>query len=261
MRRCCLLICLLVLLGSSASGENVFSLSALPGEEAEGFMLKVVSVQGAASEDAPRIYIYHTHTCEAYNPADGDAYTPTEKWRTADNEHNVVQVGEKLALWLSHAGFQVYHDTADYEHPDLSTAYARSLEALEKTLDKPYDLYIDIHRDSYSVGNGANEILQDGKSYARVLFLVGKGTGQTVEEEKPDWQRNEQIAQVISDGMNALVPDISRGISMKSGRYNQHAAPCCVLLEVGNNQNTLTQAMNAMEPLTLAICRYFDALD
>ena len=61
--------------------------------------------------------------------------------------------------------------------------------------------------------------------------------------------------------MNALIPDISRGVSLKSGRYNQHIAPCCLLLEVGNNQNTLTEALLSMEPLALSVCRYFDRLD
>lgn len=250
MRRMLLFVLALILTVLPAAGDG----------QAD-FSVRVVSVGEGENAGAPRIYIYHTHTCEAYDPSDGNTYAKTETWRTRDTACNMVRVGAELARRLQNAGFLVYHDTADYETPDLSTAYARSLEALEKTLDDPYDLYIDLHRDSFSVGNGKNTVEKDGKSYARLLFLVGKGSGQTGMDEKPDWQRNERIATLLSDGMNALIPDISRGVSLKSGRYNQHIAPCCLLLEVGNNRNTLTEALLSMEPLALSVCRYFDRLD
>ena len=34
-----------------------------------------------------------------------------------------------------------------------------------------------------------------------------------------------------------------------------------MLIEVGNNKNTLPEALNAMEPLAWAICQYFDGLE
>lgn len=225
------------------------------------FTVSVTSAGGDRAADAPRIYIYHTHTLEAYTPTASASYAPTETWRTLDAGHNVLRVGEELASRLEKAGFLVYHDRTDYERPDLSVAYARALEGLEKTLDDPYDLYIDIHRDAYSEGNGKNTVEAEGLAYARVLFLVGKGSGQTGVDEKPDWQQNSNIAKRLSDSMNDLVPDISRGISYKSGRYNQHIATGCLLVEAGNNRNTLEEALNTMGPLCMAVCRYFDALD
>lgn len=222
------------------------------------FNVEVISV-GQENSAAPRIYIYHTHTCEAFDPS-GGMYKETEKWRTRDSANNMVRVGEELTKLLRKAGFFVYHDVTEYELPDISTAYARSLDALEKTMDAPFDLYLDLHRDSYSIGNGANTVEKDGRIYARLLFLVGKGSGQTGVDEKPDWQRNERIASALSDGMNDLVPEICRGVSLKSGRYNQHIQPACLLVEVGNNKNLLSEALAAMEPLALSVCRYFDAL-
>lgn len=249
----CMLLCMgIMLLCPGKCGENKRQ------EQPHVFGVEVVSV-GEANASAPRIYIYHTHTCEAYDPS-GGAYRETEKWRTRDIAHNVVRVGEELAGLLRKAGFEVYHDTTEYEMPDLSTAYARSLDRLEETLLAPYDLYLDLHRDSYSVGNGKNTVEKDGKTYARLLFLVGKGSGQTGVDEKPDWKRNEKIASLLTDGMNELVPDICREVSLKSGRYNQHISPPCLLVEVGNNRNTLAEALCAMTPLSLSVCRYFDAL-
>ena len=246
MRFAAVLLCLVLLM--------------LPAGSEGGFQVEVISV-GAAQTAAPRIYLYHTHTLEAYTPTEENPYTPTETWRTLDQAHNMVRVGAELKEMLERAGFLVFHDTNDYERPDLTVAYARSLEGLEATLQEPYDLYIDLHRDSYSVGNGKNTVEANGKTYARVLFLVGKGTGVTGVDEKPDWQHNAGIATQLSDFMNEQAADISRGISYKSGRYNQHVAPCCLLIEVGNNKNTLDEALATMQPLSLAICQYFDALD
>lgn len=210
---------------------------------------------------ARRVYIYHTHTYEAYTMDEENRYRQTEEWRTADEKYNMIRVGEELTRLLREAGVEVTHDLTAYEPPRLSTAYARSLEGLEKTLDTPYDLYIDLHRDAYSQGNGANTVVYDGADCARVLILVGKGTGQMDEAQRPDWQANEKIGKAISAGMNSLTPDICRGVALKSGRYNQHIAPACLLVEAGNNRNTLPEALNAMRPLSLAICAWLDGVD
>ena len=91
----------------------------------------------------------------------------------------------------------------------------------------------------------------------RFLFLIGQGTG-TGFDERPDWKKNQQAADMISDALNAQIENLSRGVSLKSGRYNQHIAPCCVLIEVGNNRNTLEEALRAMPYLANAICSLAD---
>ena len=47
-------------------------------------------------------------------------------------------------------------------------------------------------------------------------------------------------------------------MALKNGRYNQHVADCCVLIEVGNNYNTLEEALAAMPFLANAICALAD---
>ncbi len=42
---------------------------------------------------------------------------------------------------------------------------------------------------------------------------------------------------------------------MKTGRYNQHMSDHSVLIEVGNNRNTLEQALAAMPYLARAVQR------
>lgn len=227
--------------------------------EAVPFTMQVVSASLPQSRQR-RVYIYHTHTYEAYEMDDENRYTPTETWRTADNAFNVVRVGEELSARLREAGIFVTHDTTAFEPPRLSTAYSRSLEALKAAAAEGYDLYIDLHRDSYAKGNGPNTVPVDDLECARLLFLIGQGTGSGL-DEKPDWEANQRSAQAIADALNGRAEGICRGVSLKSGRYNQQAATPSLLIEAGNNKNTLPQALNAMEPLARAICQYFDAME
>ena len=224
------------------------------------FTLQVVSVSLPQTRQR-RVYIYHTHTYEAYEMDDGNRYRPTETWRTADEAYNVVRVGEELASRLREAGIFVTHDTTAYEPPRLSTAYSRSLEGLKNAAAEGYDLYIDLHRDSYSKGNGPNVVSVDGVDAARLLFLIGQGTGSSIDDEKPDWEANQRAALLIADALNTRAEGLCRGVALKSGRYNQQAATPSMLIEAGNNKNTLPQALSAMEPLARAICQYFDALE
>ena len=242
-----------------SNGKQIVAAFAEEEYSEEGFTLEVLSVQAPAAKQK-RVYIYHTHTYEAYEMDEKNKYTPTETWRTADHDYNMVRVGAELAARLREAGIFVQHDTTDYEPPRLSTAYSRSLEGLQKASEEGYDLYIDLHRDSYSKGNGANVIEVDGKNAARLLILIGQGTGSGL-DEKPDWEANQRAAQMISDKLNQRAEGLCRGVSLKSGRYNQQAATPSMLIEVGNNKNTLPEALNAMEPLARAICQYFDDLE
>lgn len=227
-----------------------------PAEGPEGFSVEVVAVETPKKDF--RVYIYHTHTYEAYTMTEETEYAETETWRTADENHNMIRIGRELKGELEASGIFVTHNTTAFEPPKLSTAYARSLEALER--EEGYDLYIDLHRDAYSTGNGPNTVMQGEKSVARVLFLIGQGASFDG-PEKPDWERNFAAAKWISDEMNAEISGLSRGVALKSGRYNQHAKVPCILIEVGNNRNTLSEALATVPFIARGICSYFDDME
>ena len=207
-----------------------------------------------------RVLIYHTHTWEAYEPTADAAYQPTQRWRTMDHAHNVVRVGAELALHLRELGMEVVHDASDLEPPNLSTAYSRSLILLEayRQRGEIFDVYIDLHRDAYNTSmRNTNTVAVDDVEMARISLVIGKGTGQTGVgfDQKPNWEVNMQLAQAITDALNAQVPGLARPVLTKSQRYNQHFAESAVLVEVGNNGNTLEQALAAMPYLARAIER------
>jgi len=226
-----------------------------PGE----FSLEVIRKAGdTENAKKKRILIYHTHTYEAYEPTALNPYEQTERWRTKDNEHNVVRVGEELVRLLTAAGYTVVHDTTAYEPPILSTSYTRSLAMLDGTISRneKYDLYIDLHRDAYTSSMANQNTVKVGdQSLAKLFFLIGKGVGQTGigYEKKPEWEKNLELAQSLTDCLNEQVSGLCRPVRVKSGRFNQHIAPCCILVEVGNNKNTLEEALASVPYLADAI--------
>lgn len=226
---------------------------------AGGFHIEVIKGPAVKDAEKKRILIYHTHTYEAYEPTPENTYVATEQWRTKDENFNVVRVGRELSGLLTAAGYAVTHDTTAYEPPVLATAYSRSLQMLEESQERgeTYDLYIDLHRDAYSDSMaGHNTVKVGDQALARLMMLIGKGTGQTGSgyfDVRPDWEANLVIAQAITDALNQQVPDLCRPVRIKTGRFNQHIAPCCVLIEVGNNKNTLEEALACVPYLADAI--------
>lgn len=207
---------------------------------------------------SPQVLIYHTHSYEAYLQQDGQEYAECSKWRTKDNGYNIAAVGDALARELSGKyGIAVLHDTTDNECSQLGTAYSRSLKTIQKDLaDHPgLGILVDLHRDAYNSGINPESVQLDGKNVARIMLVVGTGVGQTGVgfAEKPDWQKNMLLAQAITDELNGFYPYFARKISVKTGRYNQHVSTGAILVEVGHNQNTLEEALNAMPYLAQAI--------
>jgi len=229
----------------------------LPPDDADT-MLRVEVIRETAvppSWTGKRVLIYHTHTWEAYEQVPEAPYKETEKWRTRDNEHNVVAVGEALTASLTALGLTVVHDTTAFEPPNLDDAYERSLDMLEEraSAGEQYDLYIDLHRDALSSASTIRRsVVIGGEESARFMVLIGKGTTGGY-AEKPDWESNQIIAERITSSLNGQCEGLARDVKIKTGRFNQHVADCCVLIECGVNTNTLEQVLCGVPYLAQAI--------
>lgn len=201
----------------------------------------------------PTVLIYHTHAKESYLKAETDTYTETETGHTTDTRYNVVAVGDALAKALEARGFTVIHDRTDVEGEELTSAYSRSL-ALMQQYDG-IDLYLDLHRNaSKQRGQSDNTILIDGKSAAKLFFVVGTGIG-TYEGEYdtlPDWKNNYTFALSLTQAIAGGQPNLVKPIRLKVGRFNQHMG-LCLLAEIGTNADTLEAALNAVPYLADAI--------
>ena len=87
------------------------------------------------------------------------------------------------------------------------------------------------------------------------MLLVGKGTGATGAgfDERPDWPQNLKLAGSITESLQRIAPGIARDVKIKSGRFNQHVSPGALLMEVGNNMNTLDEALAACPVIAMAL--------
>ncbi len=194
---------------------------------------------------APAVLIYHTHATEAFLQTEDYTYEESAEWRSEDNEKNIVYVGEVLKSQLEGLGFIVIHDTTNVEPPLLSSAYSRSLDVMKRYED--IDIYIDVHRNAAQVGAEYNTVYYGGKDCARMFFVVGTGIG-TYEGEydtAPEWEENYTLARSVQQSVLKRAPGMMKPIRMKVGRYNQHMG-MCLLIEIGNNANTMDEILNAV---------------
>ena len=211
----------------------------------------------------PQVLIYSTHTHEAYAKTNGEDYVEAAKWRTTNNDYNIVRVGDALSAELAAKfGIAVIHDKSDSEVPVLATAYDRSLRIVQKNMEQYKDLkiIIDLHRDAFNASISPNTVTINSVKAARVMFVIGTGEGKTGVgfSLRPDWKVNLALAQAVNDNLKKLDTQLSRDISIKTGRYNQHLSSGAILIEVGNNMNTLDEVLATVPFLAQAIA---DALD
>lgn len=195
----------------------------------------------------PQVLIIHTHGSEAYSQ-EGGAYEETDVSRTTDTTKNVVQVGEVLTRELSARGLTVIHDCRLYDYPSYSGSYSRSLEAVEEYLRKypTIKVIIDLHRDSATGEDGTvyrtEYITPDGEISSQLMLIAATGEAGL---SFPNWKENMKLALRLQQSMAAAYPGLARPILVSDQRYNQHAAPGYLLLEVGTDGNTLAEAETA----------------
>ena len=195
----------------------------------------------------PQVLILHTHGSEAYSQ-EGGAYEESDAYRTSDKKHNVVQVGTVLADALAAHGLTVLHDTELYDYPSYSGSYARSLDAVEEYLRKysTIKVVIDLHRDASDAADGqphrSEYIGPDGRTAAQLMIIAATGESGL---SMPNWQENMKLALRLQAQMTESYPGLARPLYVSTERYNQHAAPGYLLVEVGSNGNTLAEAENA----------------
>lgn len=236
----------------------------LPTAEHQSLCVQTIAFHSKTSlrNEDPTILIYHTHNTEAYCPTDTDPYEHNGTYRTYDNTKNVVAVGEELKHILEEQyGFCVLHDTTDHEPPKLSSAYERSEQTMLSYRERypSLILYIDLHRDAYNVTTEPTTDFAEvyDEETARLMFVVGTGEKYDV---KPYYVSNLNLAETITDHLSSIQEKLMRPVRIKTGRYNQHIAPYCLLVEVGHNANTLEQALAAVPYLAEGIAFAFSEI-
>ena len=194
-----------------------------------------------------QILIYHTHGAS-------ESFSDSRSGKVADG---VIGVGEKLAKELEKNGYGVIHDTTKYDWMDgkidRSKAYNVSLAGVQKQLEKNPDIQviIDLHRDSV----GKNRTI-DGKRTAIAMFFNGMSRNQSGEIAyltNPNREANLAFSLQLKCHAMELFDGFTKPIYLKGYRYNLHLKERALLIELGNENNTVEEAMNAAAPLAKVI--------
>lgn len=194
-------------------------------------------------DPAPQILIYHTHSLEGFSDS-----VP------GDPSQTVVGVGDRLAQILTEQyGYGVLHHTGEYDTV-RDEAYAKSLPAIEALLKEnpTIEVVIDLHRDAGVEGvHRAVEI--DGRKTATFMLFNGvsrtKKTGDISYLKNPNLQDNLAFSFQMQVKAGEYYPGLTRKIYLKGYRYNMHLMPRYLLIELGDENNTLEEALNTCEPL------------
>ena len=214
---------------------------------AETFLSKDLSIEKEADDPetaGPQILIYHTHSQEGFSDS-----VP------GDPETSIVAVGEELARILEQDyGYRVLHHTGEYDKKTRDDAYSRALPEIEEILqDHPsIQVVIDLHRDEVPAGTRLVQEI-DGKPTARFMFF--NGLSRTKKTGNLDYLYNvyqeENLAFSFQMQLKSMeyYPGLTRKIYLKGYRYNMHVCPRSLLVELGAQNNTLEEAMNACGPL------------
>ena len=189
--------------------------------------------------DGPQVLIVHTHGSESYTPDSAFPYTPSENTRTTDTRYNVVRVGDELQKVLEEGGVQAVHIRDIFDSPTYSGSYDRSLAAIEEALAQypTIQVVIDLHRDSKT------SCTIDGTEMAQLMFVVGTDEGGLYH---PNWQSNLNYVTGLQYRLNRAWPGLMRPVNLRTQRFNQHATPGSMLVEVGSSGNTMTEALAAI---------------
>ncbi len=194
-----------------------------------------------------QILIYHTHgASEKFSDS-----------RSGKIEDSIVGVGSELAKELEKRGYGVYHDRKRYDlingKLERSIAYNKALEGIEADRRKNPELevLIDLHRDSVGKGKHTYTTIF-GKKTAIVMFFNGMSrtkSGAISYLYNPNLQGNLAFSLQLKCKAMEYYDGFTKPIYLKGYRYNLHLARRSLLIELGNENNTVEEAKNAAAPL------------
>lgn len=178
----------------------------------------------------PQVIIYHTHSTESYMPYDESNYHREEE------EGTVRDVGNVLEKELKKKGINVIHDKTLHDRPSYNESYNRSLETIQ-TLTKKYPTakyVIDLHRDAAAASATEGKYIEiDGKRVAKFSMVVGK--------QNDNYTELYAFAKKISEKSEKLYKGYGGAIIEQNYKYNEFVSDRALLLEIGNNKNTIEE--------------------
>ncbi len=194
-----------------------------------------------------QVLIVHTHTCESYLTYDSGFYHESFYPRSEDSERNMIRVGRAIAEGLQAQGIGVVHATEVHDSPAYDGAYYRSYDTIEKYIAQYPDIKVvlDIHRDSISYGSGGGKtkptFTYNGHKGAQIMIMAGYDPDGYY--EFPFWEDNLTFALKLQNTCEEMYPGMTRPLYFGNFAYNMNVNNGSLLIEVGTDVNTLSEAV------------------
>ena len=166
----------------------------------------------------------------------------------------MIGVGDRLTELLEEKGFKVLHHKGKYDVGNRDRAYSVAAPNVQKILEEnpSIQVVIDLHRDG--VAESTHLVTeQNGKKMAQIMFFNGlsrtTATGDIAYLKNPYIADNLAFSFQMEKAAMEYYPGLTRKIYLKAYRYNMHLCPRTLLVELGAQNNTVEEAMNACDPL------------
>lgn len=198
-----------------------------------------------AANGEVEVLLYHTHTSESYLEAAQDFYYTDMETRSGNQDLNVVAVGEEIKAELEKYGIGVVHDTTVCDTA-FNGSYSRSWEVIQDNLSKypTIKITIDIHRDSMTTEEGVKykpTAQIEGRNAAQMMLIAGCNANGDW-EDFPDWIQNLRLDMRVQQKAEELYPGLMRPLTFANSKYNTNATYGSMLVEVGTEVNTISEA-------------------
>lgn len=202
----------------------------------------------------PTVLIIHTHATESYTKEPGQIYEEDSDYRTFNASYNMLSIGEELARVLTAGGISVLHDRTLHDYPSYNGSYDHARQTIRAYLEAfpSICMVIDLHRDAldFEEEPQLTTMATVGAQSSAQLMLVA-GTDHNV--SYAGWQENLALGVKLTAVLEKMYPGITRPIQLRPQRFNLDMTPGSILVEVGANGDTHTQAVVAVRALGAAI--------
>ncbi|MCI1959517.1 MAG: stage II sporulation protein P [Clostridia bacterium] len=189
----------------------------------------------------PEILIFHTHASEEYSDCDLDG-----------NHYTVNDAAKYLGNLLSENGLSVVLDTTAYDDDGNDGSYTKSEKGVTELLQKypTVHILIDIHRDSPK--DTKNPVIS-GKKCAQLMLVDGvcalndNGKKKDAGVESQYIDQNLALSLAVKNTSDSTYPSLMKSIYIKPYRYSLNMKPMSLLLETGNENDTLKEVENSLD--------------
>ncbi len=230
------------------SGEEEVELYRATTKEPDIPALLAQPLSWSLETEEPAVLILHTHSTESYTKQAED-YKETSRWRTLEEDYNMLSIGRRVGEILEEKGIAVIQDRQLHDYPSYNGSYTRARKSIREYLEEypSIQLILDLHRDaSGTEGKQMRTLAQvEGADSAQLMLVMGVN--------HQDYEENLSLSLKLHTLLEQAHPGLMRPLQLRAARFNQDLSPGAVLVEVGAAGNSHAEAMTAAEALAKAI--------